>query len=293
MFRNMTEFLIQACGRRFLWVPAILSFLSFGGCGESAVDLSNMVYIPEGSALIGCRPWGAPDQEPCGDLEPLEEEKYFDAFWIDKHEVTNEEFARFLNTLDEKTARQYFVEDPPWDRGHNGIIQISFFDDGWTVLEGAKNLPALNVTWEGARAYCSAQGKRIPTADKWEKAARGTEGALFPWGDTYGPEDCVLYPEASEFRTYEVGTCDLDTSPFGVKDMGSNLMEWVEDESAYKTGWRVIKGDYVASGRYPMFVRYHGGPEVGPLSSTDTTWGNAVGFLVGFRCVVSLDENGQ
>ncbi len=294
MNRDAIRFFFQVSIRRIFRILTVLASISLWACEKSNIDPTNMAYVPEGNTLIGCRPWGEPDPEPCGSLEPLEELKDFDAFWIDIHEVTNEQFARFLNTLDEDTARTYYVEDPPTNRILTIKIQISMSNDEWVVADEADEHPVVNVTWEGARSYCVALGKRIPTADEWEKAARGTEGNLFPWGDSFAPQECVLNPPASEYRTSEVGTCDFDTSPFGVKDMGGNVREWVKDESVYNAGWRVTMGNsYMALSSDPLFARYSGGPELPAQSSSDTTWGDAVAFKVGFRCVVSVDQNAE
>jgi formylglycine-generating enzyme required for sulfatase activity len=139
-------------------------------------------------------------------------EIYTDAFYMDKFEVTAALYARFMKATG--AAR------PP---------------EGWEEIDltRAAQLPVTGVDWHDAQAYCRWAGKRLPTEAEWEKAARGADGRLYPWGDeSPSPERANFAntsPKAYEGGLTAAGAHPAGRSPFGVHDMSGNAAEWVAD----------------------------------------------------------------
>jgi formylglycine-generating enzyme required for sulfatase activity len=192
-----------------------------------SVDLSGMAYVPAGTFIMGyTEPYGSYPQQ-CLDAMPAHVVD-LDAFYMDRYEVTYADYARFLNVVGEhelacggfNCARVRRPDDPP----SFGDYHILLKDKEYLAEPGFENLPADRVSWYGAVAYCAWQGKRLPTEAEWEKAARGTDGRLYPWGNEWDPrgETDTLYPHA-------VGTQSINVSPYGVYDMLGNEVEWVAD----------------------------------------------------------------
>jgi formylglycine-generating enzyme required for sulfatase activity len=139
-------------------------------------------------------------------------EVYTDAFYIDKFEVTVGRYARFLKATGSV--------NPP---------------EGWEDIdpERVAELPVVGVDWRDAEAYCRWAGKRLPTETEWEKAARGADARLFPWGDQTPDVQRANFSNASP-KAYDgglsrVGSHPAGKSPFGVHDMAGNAAEWVAD----------------------------------------------------------------
>ncbi|MCR4406904.1 MAG: formylglycine-generating enzyme family protein [Anaerolineae bacterium] len=165
---------------------------------------SDMVLIPAGPFIMGS---DADDRD-----EAPQREVDLPAFEIDLFEVTNAQFAAFVAATGYKTDAEKAGE-PGW-RGF--------------YTEGKDNHPVVKVSWNDAVAYCQWLGKRLPTEAEWEKAARGTDGRIYPWGNEWDPARLNSYQ--SGYRgTTPVGSFAEGVSPYGVFDMAGNVWEWTAD----------------------------------------------------------------
>jgi formylglycine-generating enzyme required for sulfatase activity len=170
-----------------------------------------MVLIPAGEFIMGT------DQPLSVQYERPAHTVYLDAFYLDKYEVTAAQYADFLNVLGEDK----------WACEGTRCKSSSYVgrgEGGYEVRYQREQFP-IEVTWHGAFAYCKWLGKRLPTEAEWEKAARGTDGRLYPWGNEEMSKEATgewSLPEA-------VGTHPVDESPYGLFDMFGNAAEWTAD----------------------------------------------------------------
>ncbi|MFQ5896541.1 MAG: formylglycine-generating enzyme family protein, partial [Nitrospinota bacterium] len=131
---------------------------------------------------------------------------YLDAFRIDKFPVTNAQYRAFIRATGRRPPK--FWSDPS--------------------LNGERQ-PVTGVSWHDADAYCRWAGKRLPTEAEWEKAARGTDGRRYPWGDRWEPGK-VVWLRNSGWRPHPVDRAYLThESPYGAVDMAGNVWQWVAD----------------------------------------------------------------
>ena len=161
----------------------------------------DMVLIPAGVFVMGSGRGG--DESPAREV-------FCDAFYIDRCPTTNAEYAKFV----EETGHP-----PPehWAR------------QGGSYLPGRDNHPVAYVCWFDARDYVTWARKRLPTEAEWEKAARGTDGRVYPWGNRFNSQYCNT-DESEYWDTTPVEAFSPDgDSPYGVTDMAGNVWEWVAD----------------------------------------------------------------
>lgn len=169
----------------------------------------DMVLIPAGPFTMG-QDGSKPKNGPAHTVELPDYE-------IDRFEVTNDEFARFVD----ETGYVTYAEENS--------------SKNWRDAAEAKggNHPVVYVTWDDAKAYCEWAGKRLPTEAEWEKAARGDDGRVYPWGNDFPGADAVAeygnFYETGLRSTFPVGAFEKGASPYGVYDMAGNVREWVED----------------------------------------------------------------
>jgi formylglycine-generating enzyme required for sulfatase activity len=173
--------------------------------------------------------WMGRDDGPA-DEAPLHR-VYVRDFWIERHKVTNAEFAAFLNARGVASAegeRRYDAEDGD---ARIRLVPAAEPHAGWVAARGHERHPVVEVSWFGARDYCAWRGRRLPTEAEWEKAARGgTEGQRFPWGNDIDPTrgNYLADPGAKRERgTRPCGT--YAANAYGLCDMGGNVWEWVSD----------------------------------------------------------------
>ena len=135
-----------------------------------------------------------------------------DSFWIDRTEVTNGRYALCVKAKACKPPAKYT------SNVHDLYYNNAEFAD----------YPVIYVSWNSAQAYCQWAGRRLPTEAEWEKAARGTDGRLYPWGNT--PPDGTLLDFNNLIQDItRVGSYPDGASPYGALDMAGNVWEWVSD----------------------------------------------------------------
>ena len=254
-----------------------------------------MVLIPAGEFEMGSNN-GETDEGPVHTV-------HVDAFYMDRHEVTNAQYAAFLNVVGEAAAGSYYPGDGS-DRYDNDMIQIQYIDGRYASKPGYENHPVSGVTWHGAMAYAAWVRKRLPTEAEWEKAARGgLVGMAYPWGDTIDAGKANYNQNVSETTvgtTTPVGR--YPANGYGLYDMAGNVLEWCLDEydkgfytkspdknplagdsfASILTNWaniespRVIRGGCWNSDTDELrgASRSYGGPR-----------GDHVSLFSGFRCV--------
>jgi formylglycine-generating enzyme required for sulfatase activity len=197
-------------------------------------DGKEMVRIPAGTFLYG-------DDK---------EERELPEFWIDTTPVTNAEYARFISATDHKPPQHWKGEHPPKEIAAHPVTYVSWYD---------------------AMAYAEWAGKRLPTEEEWEKAARGTDGRTYPWGEEEPTPDLCNFGE-NEGGTTPVGKYSPQgDSPYECVDMAGNVWEWTASD--YDDKKKVLRGG--SWGHYPYGVRCANRIRNGP----DVAWDN-----YGFRC---------
>ncbi|MGZ9234798.1 MAG: formylglycine-generating enzyme family protein, partial [Anaerolineales bacterium] len=170
------------------------------------------------------------------DEEPVQT-VYLDAFYIDIYEVTNALY---------KACEEEGACEPPQSTSSNG--RPDYYGN-----PEFDHHPVINVDWNQAKTYCEWRGARLPTEAEWEKAARGTDGRMYPWGSELDKTFANFHWEIAD--TTEVGSYEKGKSPYGLYDMAGNAWEWVSSlhrpypysatdgrESLEGEGLRIVRG---------------------------------------------------
>ena len=186
-----------------------------------------MVEIPAGPFTMGTDE-GSPDETPAHEVD-------VPAFRMDKFEVTNVDFVTFVEATGYQT-----------DAEKSGASRI------WRDEYGSAkdNHPVVRVTWNDAVAYCEWLGKRLPSEAEWEKAARGPEGFVYPWGNDWDPTQANV-KESGIRGTTAVGS--YPPNGYGLHDLAGNVWEWTSDwyqaypgntqpDPFYGEEFRVVRG---------------------------------------------------
>lgn len=240
------------------------------------LDAVPMVTIPAGEFLMG-----SPEGKGRADEWP-QRSVYVDAFAIDQVEVTNERYMGFVKATGHR--------NPPNPYGTGPLLSA----------KGIEQLPVVQTTWYDAKAYCSWAKKRLPTEAEWEKAARGTDGRHFPWGNDGATANRANFDREweDEKTLYPVGSLPEGDSPYGVKDMAGNAREWVADwydPEYYKHGpHRNPQGP----DKKGIVRSIRGGSWHSPVADITTSARGRGGFALqthgtGFRCARSLEIEPQ
>lgn len=217
--------------------------LRLGSTWTSPVDGMVQVYVPAGEFTMG----SADNDSGAGNDEKPQHRVTLDAYWIDRTEVTNAMFARFVaasgyRTDAEKAGQGHVYREvgSSWEETAGADWQHPRGPD--SSLAGLDQHPVVQVSWNDAAAYCAWSGRRLPTEAEWEKAARGTDGRLFPWRDQDGIGDLLNFAdrnldvswadknvEDGHRFTAPVGSFLKGAGPYGALDLAGNVWEWVAD----------------------------------------------------------------
>jgi len=254
----------------FLITPVALS-----GCAEKKKDLhENMVLVPGGEFIMGsnrvdtdAKAMQYGSRKPWFANESPERKLSLKAFYIDKTEVSMDAYGKFVSATNRKPPANW---------------------TGGAVPGGKGKYPVTNVSWFDATAYCKWKGGRLPGEREWEKAARGTDGRVFPWE---GDFDIKKLNTLGEYGgTTTVGRFPEGASPYGVLDMAGNVQEWTADwygrypgntydDKDYGERFKVVRGGgWGGMGHYTMQV-YVSAPfrSIAPPKGAYND--------VGFRCI--------
>ena len=209
----------------------VVQFLSALRCTATAAALvpalglaaPDMVRIPGGAYPLGSEQ-GRADERPVHQVT-------LEAFWIDRYEVTNAEFAAFLEAQRVPAGDPRLREDNAapdrriWVALNDEDSRLALRDGRFAVQPGYERHPVNEVTWAGARAYCQWRGARLPTEAEWEAAARGREGRTYPWGEAPPTPARAVFGRRSN-DTAAVGAHPAGATPDGLHDLAGNLAEW-------------------------------------------------------------------
>lgn len=240
--------------------------LGIGSTMISEKDGMVMVYVPEGEFTMG--------SDAFSDGQPIHTVN-LDSFWIDQTEVTNAMYTKCVEDGDctpPSSSNSYT---------HDGYYGNSEFND----------YPVIYVNWNQANAYCSWAGRKLPTEAEWEKAARGTDGRTYPWGEEISC-NIANYYDGRKYcvdDTSKVGTYPSGASIYGALDMAGNVWEWVSTlyqdypynatdgrEDLTASGSRVLRGGAWDINGYNVRSALRYG--VGPAGTSNS---------FGFRCSLS------
>ncbi len=271
------------------WDEAVVCFQSVVAADPGYGDVQNklaealdnsVAYVPGGEFVMG---------SDRGDIDERPQRLvYLDAFEIDKYEVTNVQYQRFLMATGRHGPRR-------WEARYEHLLLKASPDwDGATYPPGEGTYPAAGIRWEDAAAYCSWVGKRLPTEAEWEKAARGTDGRTYPWGEAWDP-DRGNTGEAGRNYPQPVASYPAGASPYGALDMAGNLWEWVSDlyDRQYYARAPGQNPAGPSSGTGERVLR--GGAWDSSADQVRTSYRNATHFFgpnfrVGFRCARSASR---
>jgi len=240
---------------------------TIGSTMTSPVDGMVMVYVPAGDFLMGSVAGVAYENEY------PQHTVYLDAFWIDRTEVTN---AMYALCVAADTC------SPPADI--NSSTRSEYYGNS-----GYDHYPVIYVNWDDANTYCTWAGRSLPTEAEWEKAARGTDGRTYPWGEGI---DCTLANlSGCVGDTSEDGIFRSGTSPYGALDMAGNVWEWVADwfDSGYYSTSLLSNPTGPSSGRYRVLRGGSWDSYGNSLRVAYRGWDirDAMRFHTGFRCALS------
>ncbi|MEO8341348.1 MAG: SUMF1/EgtB/PvdO family nonheme iron enzyme [Nitrospirota bacterium] len=221
----------------------------------------SMALVPAGEFMMGSAT-GDADEQPVHRV-------YVESFLMDKYQVSVGQYAKFLGGTSQAAP-------PDWSAMNKSRHQ---------------NRPVVNVDWVDADAYCTWVGKRLPTEAEWEKAARGTDGRIYPWGNEYPTRFHANSGNerwSNHWVVVPVGSLEDGKSPYGIYDMAGNVWEWVSDwydADYYKTNpSKNPTGPPTGESKVIRGGSWGSGPDSLRSSDRETHLPSVQGFGTGFRC---------
>lgn len=227
---------------------------------NNPLDGAAAVYVPAGEFLMG-------SDDPAANLDERPEHiVYLDAYWIYQTTVTNQQYRQCIQ---------------------DGACE------GSLGRYPENKLPAVNVTWFEAQAYCEWAGGSLPSEAQWEKAARGTDGRLFPWGNDAPTCELANYKNCYGSKEIDSGELLFGASPYGTLQMVGNVWEWVWDwydpeyywvsPEANPTGPTVVEEEY----RVQRGGSFESNPNDLYASIRSRSGPEKADYRKGFRCAIS------
>jgi formylglycine-generating enzyme required for sulfatase activity len=192
-----------------------------GALGDPRIDNYPMVHVEGGEFIMGS------DED---EMEQPIHKVYLDEFMIGKYPVTNQEFKEFIDDEGYKNKELWPPEGWNWREKENILEPLYWHDRKWN----GPNFPVVGVSWYEASAYATWLSKMkrdnysLPTEAQWEKAARGINGLIYPWGNEFHMNLCNS-SKCGLNRTSPVGLFQNGRSPYGCMDMAGNVLEWCFD----------------------------------------------------------------
>jgi serine/threonine-protein kinase len=233
-----------------------------GATRASVQDGMPQMFVPAGDFIMGYDA-GTDDAERPAHIV------FISAFWIDQTEVTNNQYSACVATR---------ACTPP------ASASSSARTDYLTNPQFA-NYPVTQVSWFQAQVYCEWAGRRLPSEAEWEKAARGTDGRLYPWGNSFERFGNFFHPGSGD--TQPVGSYPQGAGPYGSFDMTGNVWEWVADwyqRDFYSTSpatnptgpsagqERILRGGGWSTNEYAFITTFN------RFSRPPSHYGNSIGF---------------
>jgi len=248
------------------------------GLALGVASAAELVAIPGGTFTMG---------DATGELDEAPREVAVRSFRIMRHEVTNRQFAAFVEASGHRTDAERSGFGHVWSARWRRVRGASWRrpQGPASTIAGLENHPVVQVSARDAAAYCAWRGLRLPTEEEWELAARGRDGRRYPWGNdapvqqgerraNFGTVTCCAPDPSDGFaRTAPVGRYPRGASPFGLLDMAGNVWEWTSSPYAPRGGELALRGGGWGNDPYCLRASYrHGNPADIGLD------------MVGFRC---------
>ena len=178
-------------------------------------DGQTLVWVPGGSFMMGC-------DEFYGTEQPVHRVT-LDGFWLGKCEITNAQYATFLNVVQPGSIA-------PWLDLGGGACQIERIGGVYQPIAVWAQYPVVAVSWEGARVYCEHYGYSLPTEAQWEYGAAGPDAHKYPWGTEWDGSKLCYWDNTGPYgEAFPVGSLPAGASWCGARDMAGNVWEWCSD----------------------------------------------------------------